>query len=82
LILAGNVREVIRFIQERRKSDGFDISDRINVTWNGTPEIIAAIESDHSRIENEILAVSMLRDGAIAIVDSEIGLEVVLTKST
>jgi len=33
LIAAGNVREVIRFIQERRKSDGLDISDRINVNY-------------------------------------------------
>jgi isoleucyl-tRNA synthetase len=81
LVLAGNVREVIRFIQERRKSEGFDISDRINVIWNGNPEIIAAIESDQPRIENEILAVSMLRDDSIAIGDSEIGLEVTLTKS-
>jgi isoleucyl-tRNA synthetase len=82
LVLAGNVREVIRFIQERRKSEGFDISDRINVAWNGIPEIIAAIESDHSRIKNEVLAVSMLRDDSIALGDSEIGLEVVLTKSS
>jgi isoleucyl-tRNA synthetase len=81
LILAGNVREVIRFIQERRKSEGFDISDRINVAWNGVPEIIAAIESDHSRIENEVLAISMLRNDSIAISENELGLEVVLTKS-
>jgi isoleucyl-tRNA synthetase len=81
LILAGNVREVIRFIQERRKSESFDISDRINVAGNGTPDRVAAIESDHLRIENEVLAISMLRDDAIAIGDSEIGLEVVLTKS-
>ena len=73
---------MVRFIQERRKSEGFDISDRIKVAWNGSPEIIAAIESDPSRIENEVLAVSMVRDGAIAIGDSEIGLEVFLTKST
>jgi isoleucyl-tRNA synthetase len=81
LILAGNVREVIRFIQERRKSEGFDISDRINIAWNGTPEIIAAIESDVSRIENEVLALSMVNDPSIALGDGEIGLEVVLTKS-
>ena len=30
LIAAGNVREVIRFIQDARKTSGFDISDRIN----------------------------------------------------
>jgi isoleucyl-tRNA synthetase len=32
LIAAGHVREVIRLIQERRKSDGFEISDRIHVS--------------------------------------------------
>jgi isoleucyl-tRNA synthetase len=81
LVLAGNVREVIRFIQERRKSDGFDISDRIEVSWNGVPEIVEAIGSDQRRIENEILAVSMVHDSKLAITDKEIGLEVVLTKT-
>jgi isoleucyl-tRNA synthetase len=80
LIAAGNVREVIRFIQERRKSDGLDISDRINVTWNATDEMAAAIESDLGHISDEILALSMSRDTALAITDSEIGVEVVLVK--
>jgi isoleucyl-tRNA synthetase len=80
LIAAGNVREVIRFIQERRKSDGLDISDRINVTWNATDEIAAAIESDLSHISDEVLALSMSRDMGLAIADSEIGVEVVLVK--
>ncbi len=81
LVLAGNVREVIRFIQERRKSDGFDISDRINISWNGLPEIIEAIGSDQRRIEAEVLAVTMEQDSTLAITDKEIGLEVVLTKT-
>jgi isoleucyl-tRNA synthetase len=80
LIAAGNVREVIRFIQERRKSDGLDISDRINVTWNATDEIAAAIESDLGHISDEVLALSMTRDTGLAITDSEIGVEVVLVK--
>jgi isoleucyl-tRNA synthetase len=80
LIAAGNVREVIRFIQERRKSDGLDISDRINVTWNATDEMAAAIESDLGHISDEVLALSMSRDRALAITDSEIGVEVVLVK--
>ncbi|MFM2364833.1 MAG: hypothetical protein RLY79_502, partial [Actinomycetota bacterium] len=41
LIEAGNVREVIRFIQERRKSDGFEISDRIKVRWNAEQSVLA-----------------------------------------
>jgi isoleucyl-tRNA synthetase len=81
LIAAGSVREVIRFIQERRKSDGFDISDRIKLTWNATDEIAAAIESDNQHIADEVLAVSMVRDNALAVTDAEIGVEVVLVKS-
>jgi isoleucyl-tRNA synthetase len=81
LIAAGNVREVIRFIQERRKSDGFEISDRISVTWNATDEIAAAIESDQQHIADEVLATSMVRDNALAITDTEIGVEVKLAKN-
>jgi isoleucyl-tRNA synthetase len=81
LIAAGNVREVIRFIQERRKSDGLDISDRINVKWNATAEMAAAIESDLGHISDEVLALSMTRDAGLAITDSEIGVEVVLVKA-
>ena len=80
LIAAGNVREVIRFIQERRKSNGLDISDRINITWNATDEMAAAIESDLRHISDEVLALSMTRDMGLAIKDSEIGVEVVLVK--
>ncbi len=78
LIAAGNVREVIRFIQERRKSDGFDISDRIAVTWNAQEDIAAAIEAEIEHISEEVLAISMKRDAALAIADTEIGVEVVL----
>jgi isoleucyl-tRNA synthetase len=81
LVAAGNVREVIRFIQERRKSDGFEISDRISVTWNATDEIAAAIESDQQHIADEVLATSMVRDSALAITDSEVGVEVKLAKN-
>jgi isoleucyl-tRNA synthetase len=81
LIAAGSVREVIRFIQERRKSDGFDISDRITLTWNATDEIAAAIESDMQHIADEVLALSMVRDISLTVTDAEIGVEVVLVKS-
>ena len=81
MIAAGSVREVIRFIQERRKSDGFDISDRINLTWNATDEISAAIESDKQHIADEVLALSMVRDNSLAVTDAEVGVEVVLVKN-
>lgn len=81
LILAGNAREVIRFIQERRKSDGFDISDRINVTWNAREEIVQAIEGDSAHIQDETLALSMVRDMSLALDQGELGLSVKLVKS-
>jgi isoleucyl-tRNA synthetase len=81
LLAAGSVREVIRFIQERRKSDGLDISDRVNITWNATDEIAAAIESDKQHIADEVLALSMNRDGSLAVTDIEVGVEVVLVKN-
>jgi isoleucyl-tRNA synthetase len=80
LLSAGSVREVIRFIQERRKSDGLDISDRINVRWNASAEITAAIESDTQHIADEVLALSMLRDESLTVTDQEVGVEVVLEK--
>ena len=81
LIAAGNVREVIRFIQERRKSDGLDISDRISVTWNATDQMAAAIESDSAHIAHEVLALSMTRDLSLQVNDNEVGVEVVLVKA-
>ena len=80
LIAAGNVREVIRFIQERRKSDGLDISDRITVSWNANEEMAAAIDSEIKHISDEVLAVSMKRDAQLVVADTEIGVEVVLVK--
>jgi isoleucyl-tRNA synthetase len=74
------VREVIRYIQERRKSDGLDISDRINVRWNATDGIAAAIESDKQHIADEVLALSMLRDESLTVTDEEVGVVVVLEK--
>ena len=81
LLAAGNVREVIRFIQERRKSDGLDISDRVNITWNASDEIAKAIEADKQHIADEVLAVSMIRDGSLVVTDTEIGIEVVLVRN-
>ena len=81
LILAGHAREVIRFIQERRKSDGFEISDRIAVKWNSTQEIADAIAAHTSHIQDEVLALTMERDNTMSTSDSEFGLVVTLTKA-
>jgi isoleucyl-tRNA synthetase len=81
LIAAGNIREVIRAIQERRKSDGFDISDRISVTWNAADEHSATIEAGSSHIGDEVLATSIVRDTSLAVSDGELGLVFTLRKA-
>jgi isoleucyl-tRNA synthetase len=81
LIASGNIREVIRAIQERRKSDGFDISDRITIKWNALDEHIATIDSGAAHISDEVLALSMERDSSLAVSDGELGLVFTLTKA-
>jgi isoleucyl-tRNA synthetase len=81
LIASGNVREVIRLIQERRKSDGFDISDRISITWNALDEHSATIEAGSSHIGDEVLATSIERDASMAVSDGELGLVFTLKKA-
>jgi isoleucyl-tRNA synthetase len=81
LIAAGNIREVIRAIQERRKSDGFDISDRISITWNASDENAATIEAGSSHIGDEVLATSIVRDASMAVNDGELGLVFTLKKA-
>ena len=73
--------EVIRFIQERRKSDGFEISDRISVRWNAEQSVLTAITSAKSHISDEVLALEFERDETIATSDNELGIEVVLKKA-
>ncbi|MDA2993372.1 MAG: isoleucine--tRNA ligase [Actinomycetota bacterium] len=81
LIDAGNVREVIRFIQERRKSDGFEISDRIKVRWNVDPAIAAAIADAAAHISDEVLALEFTHDQTLPAGENDLGISVVLVKT-
>lgn len=72
LIAAGHVREIIRAIQERRKSDGFDISDRIEVRWNATEILVPTWLASSEHISTEVLARSMARDATIGFGDTEL----------
>jgi isoleucyl-tRNA synthetase len=53
----GLAREVIRLVQEARKSDGLRVSDRIRVRWDTTePELSAALTEHGELIAGEVLA--------------------------
>ena len=81
LIAAGNVREVIRFIQEARKANGFDISDRIRVTWNAPDGVASAVGAALNHISAEVLATEFRRDNSLPVVEGELGFNATLVKS-
>ena len=81
LIDAGNVREVIRFIQERRKSDGFEISDRIKVRWNTDAAIVSAISAAATHISDEVLALEFTHDPTLTPEDNDLEISAVLEKA-
>jgi isoleucyl-tRNA synthetase len=81
LIASGNVREVIRLIQERRKSDGFEISDRISVRWSAPTELADVIAAHATHISDEVLALSFEFDAAVTAGDNELSVGVILAKA-
>jgi isoleucyl-tRNA synthetase len=81
LIASGHVREVIRLIQERRKSDGFDISDRINVRWSAPADLAKTISANAAHISEEVLALSMSEDAGVPHIENELGVNITLSKA-
>ncbi len=56
---AGWAREVVRLIQEARKSDGLEVTDRIALRWSAPgAELAAALAEHRERIAGEVLATS------------------------
>src|SRR5262249_36513145 len=54
----GLAREVIRLIQEARKSDGLDVSDRIVLRWSARdPDLAVGLTEHAGLIAGEVLAV-------------------------
>ncbi len=56
----GLAREAVRLIQDARRSDGLDVSDRIELWWSSSdPELSAALTQHADLIAGEVLAVTM-----------------------
>jgi isoleucyl-tRNA synthetase len=54
----GLAREVIRLVQEARKNDGLEVSDRISLRWSASdPELVRALTEHAALIAGEVLAV-------------------------
>jgi isoleucyl-tRNA synthetase len=54
----GLAREVIRLVQDARKNDGLDVTDRISLRWAADdPDLAAALTEHAALIAREVLAV-------------------------
>ncbi|RNL86456.1 isoleucine--tRNA ligase [Halostreptopolyspora alba] len=57
---AGLAREVIRLVQDARKSSGLDIADRIHLWWSATDPTTAQAVTEHAEnIATEVLALGV-----------------------
>ncbi len=56
----GTAREVARAIQGARKDAGLDVTDRISLTWSGSPEVAAAVRAHRQTIADEVLATTFV----------------------
>jgi len=85
----GLAREVIRRVQEARKSDGLEVTDRIRLRWSSQdPEMVATLTEHAGLIAAEVLAVEVLQveavpdaDLARKHVESDLGLTFWLERS-
>jgi isoleucyl-tRNA synthetase len=60
---AGTVREVIRLVQDARKGQGFDVSDRIELWWTATDDFTAtALREGKQLLATEVLATTVTED--------------------
>ncbi len=58
LRMAGLARDVVRLLQEARKSAGLQVTDRIEVRWAAYGEVASALHEHGAAVAEEVLAVS------------------------
>jgi isoleucyl-tRNA synthetase len=89
LRLAGLARDVVRVVQEARKSAGLDVTDRIEMWWRvgGSPEPAEALRSHGAEIAAEVLAVALHErppadpQGTYSTTDDDLGLHIWLRRT-
>ncbi len=59
LVSEGFAREVVNKVQNMRKTNGFDVTDRVAITVASTEKLIVALEAYKEFIQNETLADSL-----------------------
>jgi isoleucyl-tRNA synthetase len=56
---AGLVREVVRLVQDARKSTGLAVSDRIELWWTGEGAVAQAVSEHAEQLAGEVLATTV-----------------------
>ncbi|WP_440065075.1 isoleucine--tRNA ligase [Streptosporangium sp. OZ121] len=83
---SGLIRDVIRLLQDTRKSTGLSITDRIDVWWStGDADLAEALRTQGQAVADEVLALSLTEGGADdlpAHSDAELGLTFQLRRTT
>jgi isoleucyl-tRNA synthetase len=88
----GQAREIVRAVQNARKTAGLQVEDRIELALTGAPELLAVATSHDAYLTNETLAIKLdigddARDAAAAMAYSEqvtvdgLALEIALRRS-
>lgn len=62
LIEEGLAREFVNRVQNMRKEAGFDVTDKINISFTGSSELVKAINNFSDYISNETLAEKLISE--------------------
>ena len=59
----GMVREIVRAVQDQRKTSGLNVEDRISLTLGGDEELLDAVRAHEEYLTGEVLATSISYEG-------------------
>jgi isoleucyl-tRNA synthetase len=79
---AGLAREVVRLVQEARKTSGFEVSDRISLLWQAEGEVAEALREHAAAVGAEVLATEVRDAPPVGDVrrDDDLGLSFSVTR--
>ncbi len=80
---AGLAREVVRLVQEARKTSGLEVTDRVELRWQAAGELADALREHGGLVAGEVLATSFeegLGDGPVHD-GADLGLRFTLTRT-
>jgi len=80
---AGLAREVVRLVQEARKSSGLQVTDRVELRWEASGELAEALREHGTLVAAEVLATSFEEGPGTGPVhtDEDLGLAFTVTRT-